>query len=165
MGVAQLPEFPGPSYGTGAFIAGVAPATLPIARFVAESLKPLRDFFLVMFFFALGAGFDISKLGAIALPALLLAALSLVFKPFVFERLLKREQEKARLAREIGVRLGQVSEFSLLIAVIAVDASVISGQASSLIQAATIFSFIASSYWIVMRYPTPIAVSDELRRD
>lgn len=165
LGIAQLAEAAGLSFEIGAFIAGVSLATLPIARFVAESLKPLRDFFLVMFFFALGAGFDISDIGSIALPALLLAALSLLFKPLVFDRLLRREQEKARLAREIGVRLGQISEFSLLIAVIATQAAVISERASTLIQAATIFSFIASSYWIVMRYPTPIAVSDKLRRD
>jgi hypothetical protein len=57
LGVAQLGHTMGLSYEMGAFIAGVALATSPIATFIAESLKPLRDFFLIMFFFALGAGF------------------------------------------------------------------------------------------------------------
>jgi predicted Kef-type K+ transport protein len=58
-----------------------------------------------------------------------------------------------------------LSEFSLLVAVVALNVGVISDKASYLIQAATIITFIASSYYIVLRYPTPIAVSDRLRRD
>jgi predicted Kef-type K+ transport protein len=65
----------------------------------------------------------------------------------------------------MGFRLGQISEFSLLIAVVALNTGVISDKASYLIQAATIFTFIVSSYFIVLNYPTPIAVSDRLRRD
>jgi Kef-type K+ transport system membrane component KefB len=165
LGIAQLAHAVGLSHEIGAFIAGVSLATNPIARFIAESLKPLRDFFLIMFFFALGAGFDLGSLGDVLLPALLLAGAAIVLKPLVFKLLLKREQEKERLAGEIGVRLGQVSEFSLLIAVVAGNAKLLSDNGSSLIQAATILTFIVSSYWIVMRYPTPIAVDEKLRRD
>ena len=165
LGIAQLAHSVGLSYEIGAFIAGVSLATNPISRYIAESLKPLRDFFLIMFFFALGAGFNIGGLGAVLLPALLLAGAAILLKPIVFKSLLKREKEKERLAGEIGVRLGQISEFSLLIAVVAVESAVITVSASALIQTAAIMSFIASSYWIVMRYPTPIAVDDKLRRD
>jgi predicted Kef-type K+ transport protein len=63
------------------------------------------------------------------------------------------------------VRLGQISEFSLLIALLATQSNVISIQASHVIQLATLISFILSSYFIVLRYPTPIAISDRLRRD
>jgi hypothetical protein len=49
--------------------------------------------------------------------------------------------------------------------VLATESTIIGSQASYLIQLATLISFIASSYYIVMRYPTPIAVSDRLRRD
>ena len=66
---------------------------------------------------------------------------------------------------EVGVRLGQSSEFSLLIGALAFQASLIGGAMFHLIQTTVILSFIASSYWIVARYPTPIALSDELRRD
>ena len=37
--------------------------------FFAERLKPLRDFFLVLFFFSLGAGFDVGLIGEVVLPA------------------------------------------------------------------------------------------------
>ena len=73
-------------------------------------------------------------------------------------------KQKGR-SEEIGVRLGQISEFSLLIAVLALDLKVIGEKASYLIQVATLLTFIVSSYLIVLRYPTPIAISDKLRRD
>jgi Kef-type K+ transport system membrane component KefB len=165
LGVAQLGHTMGLSYEMGAFIAGVALATSPIATFIAESLKPLRDFFLIMFFFSLGAGFDLSVISSVAAPAAVLAFSMLALKPLVFKALLVWEGEDARLGREIGVRLGQVSEFSLLIALLAVSGGVIGAKASYLIQAATLLTFICSSYLIMFRYPTPIAVSESLRRD
>ena len=165
LGIAQLAHAVGLSHEIGAFIAGVSLATNPISRYIAESLKPLRDFFLIMFFFALGAGFDIGGLNNVLVPALLLAAAAIMIKPFIFKVFLRLEKEKERLAGEIGVRLGQISEFSLLIAVVGVESAVLSQGASSLIQTAAILSFVVSSYWIVLRYPTPIAVDEKLRRD
>ena len=165
LGIAELAHAVGLSHEIGAFIAGVSLAANPIARFIAESLKPLRDFFLIMFFFGLGAGFDVTAVGGVILPALLLATAAVTLKPVVFKLLLRREKEKAKMAAEIGVRLGQISEFSLLVAVVAVGSGIISDKASMTIQTATLITFVVSSYWIVMRYPTPIAVDDKLRRD
>ena len=165
LGIAQLGHSMGLSYEMGAFIAGVSLATSPIATFIAESLKPLRDFFLIMFFFSLGAGFDLGVLATVALPATVLALAMLTVKPMVFRALLEWEGEETRLGKEIGVRLGQVSEFSLLIALLAVSGGVIGAQASYLIQAATLITFICSSYLVMFRYPTPIAVNESLRRD
>jgi Kef-type K+ transport system membrane component KefB len=165
LGVAQLGYVMGLSYEMGAFIAGVTLATSPIATFIAERLKPLRDFFLIMFFFSLGAGFALPMLSQIAVPAAVLAVAMLVLKPLVFQHLLAREQEPPALSREIGVRLGQVSEFSLLIAVLALNAGAIGERASHLIQATTLLTFIVSSYVVMLHYPTPIAVDERLRRD
>ena len=165
IGIAQLAVFIGLSYETGAFIAGVSLATSPISLYIAESLKPLRDFFLIMFFFSLGAGFNISVLPDIFIQALLLAVVMLAIKPLVFAKLLKAAGEKGRLPVEVGVRLGQISEFSLLIAILALNAGAIGSQASYLIQAATLITFIVSAYIIMLNYPTPIAVSDRLRKD
>ena len=165
LGMAELSEALGLSPEIGAFIAGVAVATEPISRFIAESLKPLRDFFLVVFFVSLGAAFDLSSMQQVVLPALILAAVSLLIKPVVFKILWLHEGESPELAQEVGVRLGQISEFSLLIALLATQSNVIGTQASYVIQLATLISFILSSYFIVLRYPTPIAISDRLRRD
>lgn len=165
LGMAQLAHMVGLSYETGAFIAGVSLATSPIALFIAESFKPLRDFFLIMFFFSLGASFNITVLPDIFIPAALLAVLMLAVKPLVFSRLLVLSGESKALASEVGVRLGQASEFSLLIAVLALHAGAIGSRTSYLIQATTLITFIVSAYLIMLRYPTPIAVNARLRKD
>jgi Kef-type K+ transport system membrane component KefB len=165
LGIAELAHSIHLSHEIGAFIAGVAIANSPIALFIAESLKPLRDFFLVLFFFSLGAGFNLHVVGDVLLPAAILAVLMLVLKPMVFSFLLKRTKEVKTQAFEIGVRLGQVSEFSLLVAYVAHEHHVVGDPIYYLIQTTTILTFIVSSYVIVMKYPTPIAMSDKLRRD
>jgi Kef-type K+ transport system membrane component KefB len=165
LGFAELATTLGLSLEIGAFIAGVALARNPIALFIGESLKPLRDFFLIIFFFSLGASFDLGMLGAVVVPAAIVSLIVLAGKPLVFRLLLQQSGEAAERAGEIGVRLGQVSEFSLLIAVLALQLGVISAQASYLIQLSTLITFMFSSFIIVRRYPTPIALNDKLRRD
>ncbi len=165
LAVAEGAKLVGLTHEIGAFIAGVTLATSPIAQFIAISLKPLRDFFLVMFFFALGARFNLQLLADVALPASLLALLVLVLKPVSFRLLLGRFSERRELAWDVGLRLGQISEFSLLIGFVAVQSALLSEQGSLLIQATAILTFVISSYIVVFSLPNPIAVSDKLRRD
>lgn len=167
LGLAELARIMGLSAEIGAFIAGVSIAEGPIAAYIAESLKPLRDFCLVLFFFAVGASFNIQYLPQILAPALLLAILILLFKPFVFRFLLQWAGEKRRVATEVGFRLGQNSEFSLLLAYFAAGTmpALISGKVNYLIQATTMLTFIGSCYYVAMRYPTPVAFTDRMRRD
>ncbi|OGT65232.1 MAG: sodium:proton antiporter [Gammaproteobacteria bacterium RIFCSPLOWO2_02_47_7] len=165
MGIAELATIMGLSHEIGAFIAGVTLASSPIALFITERLKPLRDFFLIIFFFSLGASFNIFTIGGIIIPALVLALLVIVLKPVIFSRLLNMAGEKINVSREVGYRLGQASEFSLLITVLAVQSGFIGEVTSNLIQLTTLLTFIISSYIIVLNYPTPIAVADNLRRD
>lgn len=165
LSVSVLAKLLGLSYEIGAFIAGVTIAEGPIALYIAEALKPLRDFFLVLFFFSVGAGFDLQFLHQVFLPAIILAIVLLLIKPVTFWALLRQMQESKHVAWEIGWRLGQVSEFSLLVGYVAQADKLISAPASYLIQATAIITFIASSYIVVLRYPTPVAMSEKLRRD
>jgi Kef-type K+ transport system membrane component KefB len=155
----------GLSEDIGAFVAGVALASSPISLFIAESLKPLRDFFLVMFFFAVGATFNFSFAEQVVVPACILALLMLIVKPLCFHLLLMKSGEKKSVSKEVGFRLGQASEFSLLVASIALSTKLISDFASNLIQATTILTFIVSSYVVVLKYPTPMSLSDKMRKD
>ena len=79
--------------------------------------------------------------------------------------LLSKAGEKKSVAKEVGIRLGQASEFSLLLASISISSGVISDIAANLIQATTILTFIVSSYVVVLKYPTPMSLSDSLRKD
>lgn len=165
LGVAQLAHLFGLSAETGAFVAGITLASHPVSQYLALNLRPLRDFFLILFFFALGAGFDSSLLRSIWLPSLVLAVLVVVVKPVVFRWLLARFSEDSGLAWDVGFRLGQISEFSLLIAFMALASGLIGREAAHVIEATAILTFVISSYIVVFNYPNPIAVTERLRRD
>lgn len=165
LGIAELAHTIGLSHETGAFVAGVSIAVGPISTYIAESLKPIRDFFLVIFFFSLGASLDVSLAWQMLIPAIITSSLLIFIKPFVFKFLLQKSGEPPEDAAEMGARLGQLSEFSLLVGFVAIGAGLISIKAFNFIQVCTIVSFILSTYLIVLRYPTPIAISDKLRRD
>lgn len=165
LGIAEAAHYLGLSREIGAFLAGIAMATSPIAQFIALNLKPLRDFFLILFFFSLGAGFNLSLLTAIIVPAIILAGLMLAIKPVIYHRLLKSHSETESLAWDIGFRLGQNSEFSLMIAYLAFSSGLIGTHSSHLIQAVAIITFLVSSYIVVFNFPSPIAINDKLRRD
>lgn len=165
LGMAQLATFMHLSEDIGAFVAGVSLAASPISLYIAESLKPLRDFFLVMFFFSIGATFNFSYASAVIVPAMILAILILLIKPLLYWGLLYKTGENKDVSLEVGVRLGQSSEFSLLVAALALTTAMISTKAANLIQATTILTFIASSYIVVLWYPTPIALTDKMRKD
>jgi Kef-type K+ transport system membrane component KefB len=165
LGIAELAEEMGLSYEIGAFIAGVSIARNPIALFIAENLKPLRDFFLIIFFVALGANFNLGILADIWMVAVGLSLIAIVIKPMLFRFLLRFSDKTSGRSTEIAMRLGQMSEFSLLLAVMATELAIIRAEVSYLIQIATLVSFVFSSYYIVAKYPTPIALNDKLRRD
>lgn len=165
LGIAELASQLGLSLEIGAFVAGVSIASSPIAQYIAGNLKPLRDFFLILFFFSLGAGFNFTLWHQFIVPSLLLAGLMLAIKPAVYFVLLKSTKESKSMAWEVGFRLGQISEFSLLIAIIAENTKLIGEVASLIIQSTALLTFLISSYIVIFRYPTPIAVSDRLRRD
>ena len=165
LGVAEFANYIGLSHEIGAFIAGVTLASSPIALFITERLKPLRDFFLIIFFFSLGASFDVTLINEIYLPAIILALIAVIIKPLLFSFLLTFEGEKNKISNETGIRLGQISEFSLLISVLALNSGFIREDIASLIQLSVLISFILSSYIIVLKYPTPISSNDSLRRD
>ncbi len=165
LGIAQLAQSIGLSYEIGAFIAGIIVATSPIALFIAESLKPLRDFFLVLFFFALGASLNLDIVAHVVLPAAVLGIAMLALKPVIYRVAIGSVAETPKLAWETGWRLGQMSEFSLLITFLALHNPYIGQEVVFMIQLATLITFIGSSTIVVLNFPTPVAVSDRLRRD
>ncbi len=164
-GVASLSDKIGLFPETGAFFAGVVLASHPISFFISEKLKPLRDFFLVLFFFSLGAQLDVLVVKGVLWQAALLMIVLMVAKSWVFKKTFTKIGETPEFSREIGTRLGQLSEFSLLIAALATTLGQISSRATSFIQLVTILSFIVSSYIVVMKFPTPIGTSSKLIRD
>ncbi len=163
--VAGAAEMLGLSLEMGAFIAGVSLATVPIALVIAEELKPLRDFFLILFFFSIGANFDLVASQQLIWQGLFLTTIIMVAKPLVFNYGFKVIGEKPEHSTQMGVRLGQASEFSLLVSFSALASGLIGKHASSLIQLVVVLTFVISTYWVVNKYPTPISHKSGQRKD
>ena len=161
-GVAQAI---GLSYEMGAFIAGVAFASSPVSMVIAEHLKPLRDFFLILFFFSIGAQFNFLVTQQVLLAGVVIALLIVVVKPFVFKQGFQLIGEDKKFSMELGARLGQGSEFSLLVSYSALAIGLIDLRASYLIQMVVIITFVLSTYWVVYRYRTPISSTEKNRMD
>lgn len=156
LGIAELAQLVGLSYEIGAFIAGIAIAASPIAFYIAEQLKPIRDFFLVLFFFVIGASFNLRYFNVIVVPTLILTVLFMFLKPLIFHLLLRHANEAKNIAWEVGLRLGQLSEFSLLVVLLAYRNELIGHSVIYLVQAVTMLMFIISSYSVVTFYPNKI---------
>ncbi len=141
----------------GAFIAGVAIASGSVSTYLAECLSPLRDFFLVLFFFSMGAGLELDLLATVALPVVCLSVLVVVLKPLMYWCFIDQTEDGKPIGWEAGVRLGQASEFSILVAQIAKSAKLLSPQAAVIVTATVILTFVVSSYWVTFSFVTPMA--------
>ncbi|CAL7963403.1 monovalent cation:H+ antiporter-2, CPA2 family [Gammaproteobacteria bacterium] len=158
LGIAELAKATGLSYEIGAFIAGIAIAASPIACYIDEQLKPIRDFFLVLFFFIIGASFNFQYFHIILVPALVLTTLFMILKPIAFYFLLRHANETKNIAQEVSMRLGQLSEFSLLVVLLAYQNELVGYSVIYLVQTVTMLMFIISSYSVGARYPIKIMV-------
>ncbi len=165
LALAEGAKLIGLSYEMGAFIAGVSLAISPIALYIVENLKPIKNFFLILFFFSIGAKFDFLVTQNVLLPAIIVAVLLLIVKPISFIFSFKRIGEKKEVAKELGFRLGQASEFSILVAFTADRLKYIHSKTSVLIQLATIITFVISTYLVIYYFPTPISPKKEMRKN
>lgn len=161
MGFAYVGHLFGISFEIGAFIAGVALANTAASQLVADSLEPLQDFFLVLFFFYVGTTVNPMLLLEVFWQVGVLALVIVLVKPVVFRFLVGWQKVDSKTSWEIGLRLGQNSEFALLILYVA--ASQMGEQAQLTVLGGTILSLLISSYLVVLRLKSPIAVADHLR--
>lgn len=162
---AEAAHILGLSYEMGAFVAGLSIASCQIALVIAEHLKPLREFFLILFFFAVGAELNFRLDARLILSGLLFGAILVPLKAAVFRFAFRKSGESPQLSQELAVRLAQSSEFSLLVVFAALSIGVLSAERAMVVQIATIVTFIISTYWTVLRYPTTISMNAALRRD
>ncbi len=165
LGLAFVAHEVGFSPEAAAFIAGLALARSPLSLYLSEGLKLFRDFFLVFFFFVLGAKMNIPQLYLVLPLAVMLAAISMGLKFLGFLGLFRLTGESQAFAREAALRLAQGSEFSLIIALAALRLDRLDFATFDLIQMTTLISMIVSSYLVVFHLPTPLAVKQGLKQD
>lgn len=149
-GVASLFGVLGFSHEVGALFAGVALASLPYAIEMSTRLKPLRDFFVVLFFVSLGERFVFDDLSGTLLPAIVLSAIVLIGKPLFTMASLGILGYTKLTSFKAGIHLSQVSEFSIVLVVLAVQTGIIDTRAASVMTLVALITIGASSY--LMKY-------------
>jgi Kef-type K+ transport system membrane component KefB len=153
-GVASLFEIAGFSIEIGALFAGVSLASLPYASEIESRLKPLRDFFIVLFFIVLGNDLTVSSLSSVIVPALVLSAVVLLLKPLSIIATLGGMGYTKRVSFLTGINVSQISEFSVILSVLAVTNGVIPASAGAMITLVAMITIAVSSY--LMQYSTKL---------
>jgi Kef-type K+ transport system membrane component KefB len=139
----------------GSLVAGVSLSTFPYALDVTAKVTTLRDFFITLFFVALGMTIPIPNLSVIGL-ALMIAAfvvVSRVVTTFVPLYLMKQGLRASLLP---AINLAQISEFSLVVIQTGVAAGHIQTQTASAVSFAFVILAVLSTF-VMMR-------SDEITR-
>ncbi len=145
-GIATLFELSGFSIEVGALFGGVALASSPYAQEISARLRPLRDFFIVLFFITLGKSLNVSNLSAAILPALVLSAIVVVLKPFTITTVMGLLGYTKRVSFKTGINLSQISEFSIVLVVLAVSAGLVREEISAIITLVAIITIASSTY-------------------
>lgn len=145
-GIASIFSMAGFSLEVGALFAGVSLAGLPYAQEIAARLKPLRDFFVVVFFIVLGEGLELHNLGSAILPALAFSALVIFFKPLLVMAGLGSLGYTKRTSFKAGLPIAQISEFSLVLVVLAYQAGLVSATTSATVTLIAIITIAVTTY-------------------
>ena len=147
-GVATLFEFAGFSVEVGSLFAGVALAGQQYSQEISSRLKPIRDFFIIVFFIGLGASLELEGLSKAVLPALALSGMVMILKPVVVMSTLGLMGYTKRTSFKAGISMAQISEFSLIFIVLAHQQGFVSAFAVSTITLTALITFALSSYLI-----------------
>ncbi len=145
--IATLFDFAGLSYEVGALFAGVSLAGLPYATEMASKLKPLRDFFIVIFFVTLGTSFTAQNILDNLVIAHILAGVVLFGKPLLVLLSLSLQRYTKLTSFKTAIHLSQVSEFSIIFVTLAVVDGVVSDNLISLLTLVAFITIGVSSYF------------------
>lgn len=150
LSVASLFDVAGFSHEVGALFAGVSLAGLPYATEMAAKLKPLRDFFIVLFFVTLGELFTFDTIRDSIVPALVLSAIVMVGKPLFVTATLGWLRYTRLTAFKTAIHLSQISEFSIILIIFAAASGVVDQRAVAITTLVALITIGLSTY--MMKY-------------
>ncbi|TGN20474.1 cation:proton antiporter [Leptospira idonii] len=135
----------------GALVAGMSIAAFPYGADVISKLIGIRDFFVTLFFVALGLKVPMPSLQVVAISfaiiALMLFVRILTVAPIIIS--LKKGVRNGFLT---GLNLAQISEFSLVILALGAGFAHVTEQLQAVILTSTIIASILSTYIILFNH-------------
>lgn len=153
-GVAAIVNYIGFSIEIGALFAGVALAHLPYARQIGARLKPLRDFFIIIFFIGLGERLQFGQLTDAIVPALVLSLVVIFLKPIIVMLSLGLLGYTRRTSFKTGINLSQISEFSIILILLAAANGMVGSTLTAVITLVALITITTSTY--LMQYDNAI---------
>lgn len=150
LSIASLFSLAGFSYELGALFAGVSLAGLPYAVSMAAKLKPLRDFFIVLFFVSIGELFTFEAASTALIPALILSLIVMVGKPLFVMASLGFLGYTKFTSFKTAIHLSQVSEFSIILITFAATSGVVADGVVPIITMVALITIGISTY--MMKY-------------
>jgi Kef-type K+ transport system membrane component KefB len=121
----------------GSLVAGVSLSTFPYALDVTAKVTTLRDFFITLFFVAVGMSIPVPGLSVIGL-ALIIAAFTVVSRLVTTFTPLYLMKQGLRASLLPAINLAQISEFSLVV----IQTGVAAGHISTTTASAASFAFV-----------------------
>lgn len=148
LGSAALFDKIGLSMEVGALAAGVMLATKPYAQEVAARLRPLRDFFVIVFFIALGTELAFDKFNELFWPFVFGTLIVVVAKPIAIMTSLGFVGYTKRTSFMTAATLSQVSEFSIIFVILGHEKGLIGQEIVSLLTFIALASIAISTYLV-----------------
>ena len=136
------------SIAIGAFIAGVALANFPYNIEIIGRVKPIRDFFVTIFFVAIGIQIVPTLDRSLVIPIIVFLLIVLLGKPLIIGALASLKQYARRTSFLSGFGLAQVSEFSIILAMQGVLIGQISDNILSIAIILTAITMLLTTYLI-----------------
>jgi Kef-type K+ transport system membrane component KefB len=153
-GVASIFHVAGFSVEVGALFAGVSLAHLPYAQEMTTRLKPLRDFFVLLFFIELGGSLGVDSLSNAIVPALIFSGIVMVTKPLIILSSLGALGYTKQTSFKSAIHLSQISEFSIILVVLAQKTGSASAQTVTTMTLTALITITLSAY--LMKYDDKI---------
>jgi Kef-type K+ transport system membrane component KefB len=147
-GLAALGDWLGFGKELGGLLAGVSLASTPFRDAIGSRLSSLRDFLLLFFFIALGAGLDLSTLGDQIGPAVVLALFVLIGNPVIVMAIMGYMGYRKRTGFLAGLTVAQISEFSLIFMAMGVTIGHVADESMGLVTLVGLVTIALSVYMI-----------------
>ncbi len=137
------------SIEAGALLAGITLSMSPYHFEISSRLRPLRDFFLILFFIILGSEMMFSNI-FVNLPAILvLSFFVLIGNPLIVMILMGLLGYTKRNSFLCGLTVAQISEFSLILITMGVSVGHLGSNILSFVTAVGLITFAGSTYMII----------------
>ncbi|MBI2436618.1 MAG: cation:proton antiporter [Candidatus Magasanikbacteria bacterium] len=147
-GIASLLYWLGFSLEIGAIVAGITLGSSAFQSEIISRIKPLRDFFIVIFFIILGTEISLTHVSEIFGIGMILSVFILFGNSFILYRIFRLLKFTRRNSFLAGVTAAQVSEFGFVLLVVAQKMGYIYGLELEIFTIVALTTIVISSYVI-----------------